>query len=127
MRALQAPPSLPIGIRVLRDAVIVMICIAAGGAAATLPYEPDPADPRMVEVFQAVFGTLGFALTAFLARSRRGLHVLLTTLTVWAVAGVLMAMTGGNAIDWAIRLVLLALMALLGGGLARLVERLARE
>lgn len=127
MGALPNLPPLPFGIRVLRDAVIVMICISAGGAVGALPYGSAGADPRMVEVFQAVFGTLGFAFCAFRAKSRRALHVLTATLVVGAFAGLLVTAGGRHPIWWVFALVALALMALLGAGLARLIERLARD
>ena len=127
MSALSSLPPLPLGIRVLRDAVIVVACIAAGQLLGRLPYGAAPPDPLMVETFMAVLGTLGFALCAFLARSRRALHLLLTALAVWLFAGFLVARGGGSPVWWVFRLVVIAAMALLGGGLARLIERLARD
>jgi hypothetical protein len=120
-------PPLPFAIRVLRDAVLVMICIAAGGALGAAPFTQGGADVRMVQIFQAVFGTLGFAFAGFHARSRRALHLLLTTLVIGLFAGLMVALGGRHAIWWLFTLTALALMALLGGGLARLFERLARD
>jgi len=120
-------PPLPLGIRALRDAVVVMVCIARGGAIGAVPYDPAQMDPRMVQVFQAVFGTLGFAFCAFVAKSRRTLQVTLTTLIIWLFAGLLVALGGRHAIWWMFALAALVLMALLGAGLAMLTERLARD
>lgn len=127
MRIPRALPPLPRGIRVLRDAVIVMACLAAGAALGTLPYAGERADPRTIEAFQAVCGTLGFTLVAFLATSRRALHLALTVLAVWAIAGVQVAAAGQHALWWALQLAELGLMALLGAALALLLERLVRD
>ncbi|MDZ7749960.1 MAG: hypothetical protein U5K43_15100 [Halofilum sp. (in: g-proteobacteria)] len=122
----RALPALPFGIRVLRDAVIVIACIAAGDALGGLPYGSGPADPRMVQVFQAVLGTLGFALVAFHATSRRALHVALTALVIAVLVAVPVATGGYHAFWWVVELVKLGLMALLGAALALLLERLLR-
>lgn len=120
-------PPLPLPIRVLRDAVVVMLCIVLGEWFARLPYGSDPADPLLVETFRMVFGTLGFALAAFFAKSRRSLQVGLTLLALWLVAGLAVALGGGDPFTWVLMLAFLPIMALLGAGLALLVERLARE
>lgn len=72
-------------------------------------------------------GTLGFTLVAFLATSRRALHLALTALTVWAIAGIQVAAAGRHALWWVLRLAELGLMALLGAALALLLERLLRD
>ena len=118
---------LPLPIRVLRDAVIVMLCIVVGQELAALPYGADAVDPIMVQVFGAVFGTIGFALTAFLAKSRRALQVTLSMLILWAIAGLTVALGSGDPFTWVLMLVFLPIMALLGAGLALLVERMARD
>lgn len=118
---------LPLPIRVLRDAVIVMVFIVLGEWVGKAPYGTGAANPAMVDVFRAVFGTLGFAITGYFATSRRPLQMTLSLLTVWLVAGLALALGGGNATGWFIMLVFLPLMAVLGGGLALLVERLARS
>ena len=127
MTALPTDTRLPLGIRALRDAVIVMVCIALGGAIGGLPYGAEQPDPRMVQIFQAVFGTLGFAFCGFLAKSRRSLQMTLTTLVIGLFAGLLVALGGQHAFWWAFALAALSLMALLGAGLAILIERLARD
>ncbi len=117
----------PLLVRVLRDAVVVIVFIVLGEWVARLPYATASADPIMIELFRAVFGTLGFAATGYFAVSRRPLHMALTFLAVWLLAGLAIALGGGDPSGWIIMLVFLPLMALLGGGLALLIERLARE
>ena len=118
---------LPLPIRVLRDAVIVMMFIVVGGWVATVPYPAGTADPIMTDVFRAVFGTLGFTLTGYLATSRRPLHMMLSMLALWLIAGLAIALGGGDPLSWVLMLVFLPVMAVLGGGLALLIERLARD
>jgi len=78
-------------------------------------------------VFQAVFGTIGFAAGAWLAKSRRPLRMTLATLLVWLFAGVKVALGGADPAWWAFLLPILVVMAFLGGGLALLIEKLARD
>ncbi len=118
---------LPLPIRVLRDAVIVMLFIVLGGWVGAAPYAADAADPLFVDVFRAVFGTIGFAVGGYLAPSRRPLQMTLTLVVIWLMAGLAIALGGGHAAGWFMVLVFLPIMAVLGGGLALLVERLARE
>lgn len=118
---------LPLPIRVLRDAVIVMLFIVLGGWVGKTPYAADAADPVMVDVFRAVFGTIGFAVAGWFAPSKRPLQMTLALLAIWLVAGLTIALGGGHAAGWFMILVFLPIMALLGGGLTLLVERLARE
>jgi len=120
-------PPLPMPIRILRDTVGVLILIVAGGTIAALPYQGTVPDPRMVQVFEAVFGTLGFAASAYFAPARRGLHVTLTALAVWLIAGVEVAVAGADPVWWIFVLAALALMALIGGGMAKLAEKLIRD
>lgn len=118
---------LPLPIRVLRDAVIVMLFIVLGGWVGEAPYATDAADPLFVDAFRAVFGTIGFAVGGYLAPSKRPLQMTLTLLVIWLMAGLTIALGGGHATGWFMVLVFLPIMAILGGGLALLVERLARE
>ncbi|WP_067562430.1 hypothetical protein [Halofilum ochraceum] len=118
---------LPLPIRVLRDAVIVMLFIVLGGWVGQAPYASDAADPLFVDAFRAVFGTIGFAVGGYLAPSKRPLQMTLTLLVIWLMAGLTIALGGGHAAGWFMVLVFLPIMAILGGGLALLVERLARE
>ena len=118
---------LPLPIRVLRDAVVVIVFIVLGEWVARVPYGPAAADPVMIDLFRAVFGTLGFAATGYFAVSRRPLQMALTFLAVWLIAGLAIALGGGNPASWIIMLVFMPMMALLGGGLALLIERFARE
>ncbi len=118
---------LPLPIRVLRDAVIVMLFIVLGGWVGKAPYAANAADPIMVDVFRAVFGTIGFAVGGYLAPSKRPLQMTLTLVVIWLMAGLTIALGGGHAAGWFMILVFLPIMAVLGGGLALLVERLARE
>lgn len=118
--------SSPRPIRVLRDAVIVLVLVVLGGWIGAAPYDAGAADPRMVQVFQAVFGTLGFTASAYMARSRRALHLVLTTLVVWLIAGVAIASGAGHPIWWLLVLAVLALMASLGAALGLALERLSR-
>jgi len=118
---------LPLPIRVLRDAVIVMVFIVLGEWVARLPYAAGAADPIMIELFRAVFGTIGFAIGGYLATSRRPLQMTLTFLSVWLIAGLAMALGGGGAGGWVVLAVFMPMMALLGGGLALLIERWAQE
>lgn len=118
---------LPLPIRVLRDAVIVMVFIVVGGWVATVPYTAGAADPIMADVFRAVFGTLGFTLTGYLAPSRRPLQMTLSALALWLIAGLAVSLGGGDPLSWFLILVFLPVMAVLGGGLALLIERLARD
>jgi|AntRauTorcE11898_2_1112593.scaffolds.fasta_scaffold06873_2 hypothetical protein len=118
---------LPLPIRVLRDAVIVMLFIVLGGWVGEAPYARDAADPLMVDVFRAVFGTIGFAVTGYFAQSKRPRQMTLALLVIWLMAGLAIALGGGHAAGWIMIIVFLPIMALLGGGLALLVERLARE
>lgn len=120
-------PPLPLPILVLRDAVVVLACIVLGGWIGALPYDTGDADPRVVQIFQAVTGTLGFAVGGYLAPARRPLRLTLATLVVWLLAGVQVAGTGAHPSWWLFALAVLALMATLGGGLALLLERLARD
>lgn len=117
----------PLPIRVLRDAVVVIVFIVLGEWVARLPYGAGGADPVMIDLFRAVFGTLGFAATGYFAVSRRPLQMALTFLAVWLIAGLAIALGGGNPASWIIMLVFMPMMALLGGGLAMLIERFARE
>ena len=118
---------LPLPIRVLRDAVVVMLFIVVGEWIAQVPYGTGPVDPLMVNIFRAVFGTIGFAVTGYLAKSRRPLQMALSLLILWLVAGLAVALGGGDPFMWVLMLVFLPVMAVLGGGLALLVERLARD
>lgn len=118
---------LPLPIRVLRDAVIVMLFIVLGGWVGKAPYAAEAADPVMVDVFRAVFGTIGFAVTGYFAPSKRPLQMTLALVVIWLIAGLAIALGGGHAAGWFMILVFLPIMALLGGGLALLVERFARE
>ena len=118
---------LPLPIRVLRDAVIVMLFIVLGGWVGQAPYATDAAYPLMVDVFRAVFGTIGFAVAAYFAPSKRPLQMTLALLVIWLMAGLTIALGGGHAASWFMILIFLPIMAVLGGGLASLVERLARE
>lgn len=118
---------LPLPIRVLRDAVIVMLFIVFGGWVGEAPYAANAADPIMVDVFRAVFGTIGFAVAGYFAPSKRPLQMTLALLVIWLVTGLTIAIGGGHAAGWFMILVFLPIMAVLGGGLALLVERLARE
>lgn len=120
-------PPLPLPILVLRDAVVVLGCIVGGGWIGALPYDAGGADPRVVQAFQAVAGTLGFAVAGHLAPARRPLRLTLATLAVWLLAGVQVAVSGTHPSWWLLALAVLALMATLGGGLALLLERLARD
>lgn len=118
---------LPLPIRVLRDAVIVMLFIVLGGWVGEAPYAANAADPLFVDIFRTVFGTIGFAVAGYLAPSRRPLQMTLAVLVIWLVAGLTIALGGGHAAGWFMIIVFLPIMAILGGGLALLVERLARE
>lgn len=118
---------LPLPIRVLRDAVIVMLFIVLGEWVGKAPYAADAADPIMVDVFRAVFGTVGFAVTGWFAPSKRPLQMTLACLVIWLIAGLTIALGDGHASGWIMVLIFLPIMALLGGGLALLLERLARE
>lgn len=117
--------ALPLGIRVLLFAFVVLVFIAAGGLIAALPYDPGAEDPMMLMVFNAVFGTLGFAIVTYVLPSRRALHVSLTALVTWAITGFAVLTYSLHPVLWLLLLVAIALMALLGAGLALLVERLA--
>ena len=118
---------LPLPIRVLRDAVIVIGFIVLGEWIGRLPYGNAAADPVMVDLFRAVCGTLGFAATGYFAVSRRPLQMTLTFLAVWLIAGLAIALGGGSAASWFIMLVFMPMMALLGGGLVMLIERFSHE
>jgi len=117
---------LPMAIRVLLFAVVVLVFIAAGGIIATLPYEPGAEDPMMAMIFNAVFGTLGFAIVTYIIPSRRALQISLTALITWAITGFAVLTYTLHPLFWLFVLIALVLMALLGAGLALLVERLAR-
>ena len=124
------PPELqdlPLLIRVLLFAVIVLVFIAAGGWIATLPYEAGAEDPMMVMIFNGVFGTIGFAIVTYLAETRRALQVLLAALLVWGLSGFAVLLYMLHPVLWLFILAALLIMAGLGGGLALLVEKLARE
>lgn len=118
--------ALPMAIRVLLFAVVVLVFIAAGGVIATLPYERGAEDPMMAMIFNAVFGTLGFAIVTYIIPSRRALQVSLTALVTWAITGFAVLTYALHPLFWLFVLIALALMALLGAGLALLVERLAQ-
>lgn len=118
--------ALPMAIRVLLFAVMVLVFIAAGGVIATLPYARGAEDPMMAMIFNAVFGTLGFAIVTYIIPSRRALQVSLTALVTWAITGFAVLTYALHPLFWLFVLIALALMALLGAGLALLVERLAR-
>lgn len=120
-------PRPPLPILVLRDAVVVLVAIVVGGWIGALPYDTGGADARVVQAFQGVAGTLGFAAAGHLASARRPLRLTLVTLVVWLLAGVQVASAGMHPSWWLLLLAVLALMATLGGGLALLLERLARE
>ena len=120
-------PPLPFPILVLRDAVIVLVLIVLGGMIAAVPYGSSAPDPRMIQVFQAVFGTVGFAACGWLAKARRPLRLSLAVLVVWILAGLPVLAGRADPAWWFFVLSVLALMAILGGGMALLLERLARE
>lgn len=119
-------PPLPLPILALRDALIVLVAIVLGGWLGALPYAGGAADARVVQLFQAVGGTLGFAVAGHLAPARRPLRLALATLVAWLLAGVQAAGTGLHPSWWLLTLAVLALMATLGGGLTLLLERLTR-
>jgi len=120
-------PDLPLPIRVLFDAVIVLVFIAAGGWIAGLPYEPDAIDPVMVQIFNAVFGTIGFTLVAYRAAHHRAFHLMLTVMTVWAITGFAVLTQMLHPVLWFMVLAVLAIMGSIGGGLAWVIERAAAE
>lgn len=120
-------PNLPLPIRVLMFAVIVLVFIAAGGLIATMPYETGAEDPVMAMIFNGVFGTVGFAVITYLANTRRALQVTLTTLMVWAISGIAVLAYTLHPVLWLLVLAALAMMATIGAGLAILVERFARD
>lgn len=117
-------PPLPAPIRALRDAVIVMIAIAIGGWVATIPYEPGTADPVIVQIFNAVFGTMGFAVVGHLHPVHRARHLALTVAAVGVVVTIVAAISVMHPLMWLMVLAVLVIMATLGGGLALLVEKL---
>ena len=117
----------PLPIRALICAVVVLVFIAGGGLIATLPYEAGQEDPLMVMIFNGVFGTIGFALVTYLTPSRRILQLTITTGLVWAISGFAVILYMLHPVLWLLVLVALTTMALLGAGLARLVEQFARE
>jgi hypothetical protein len=80
-------PALPPPIRAMRDAVVVMAMIAIGGYLSTLAYEPGMADPVMEQVFNAVFGTMGFTMTAYWTRVHRARHLAFVTVIIWLILG----------------------------------------
>lgn len=118
---------LPLPIRVLLFAVIVLVFIAGGGLIAAVPYETGAEDPLMIMIFNGVFGTVGFAVITYLAHTRRALQITLTTLMVWAISGFAVLLYMLHPVLWLLVLVALAMMAVIGAGLAILIERFARE
>lgn len=120
-------PPLPLPIRVLRDAVVVMVLIVIGQRLAELPYADRPPDPIMVQTFGAVFGTIGFAINGYFARARRALQMALSALALWLIAALALALGGGDPFALIVMLMFLPFMALLGAGLTLLVERALRE
>lgn len=119
---------LPLPIRILFDAVVVIVFIAAGEQIARLPYEPDAVDEIMVLIFQGVFATIGFAVIAWFAEHRRARHVALTVLMVWAITGFMVILQLLPPPFWLIIVLpALAISASLGGAMALLVEKFARE
>ncbi len=118
---------LPLPIRALIFAVIVLVFIAAGGWIASLPYEAGSEDPMMVMIFNGVFGTIGFAIVTHLAQTRRALQVMIAALLVWGITGFAVLIYMLHPVLWLLILAALLIMAGLGGGLALLIERLARE
>lgn len=118
---------LPAWIRVLRDGVIVMAAIAVGEQIAILSYRGEAADPLMVQTFQAVFGTVAFAIIGYLAELHRARHITLVVIFVWLIAGFPILLGTMHPLWWITVLVMLVIMATLGGGLAWLVDRYARE
>lgn len=118
---------LPLPIRALRDAVVVLVALVIGGTIARLPYGDAMPDLNMVWTFQAVFATLAFAVTGYMAPSRRSLQMTLATLIAWLLTGVIVATGSMHPAWWVFLLPGFALMALLGGGLTLLVERFARD
>lgn len=119
--------TLPLPIRILFNAVVVTVFIAAGGWIASIPYEAGAADPIMVQIFNAVFGTIGFTLIGYLNDVHRARHVMLTVLAVWAITGFAVVLQLLHPVLWVFVLVVLAIMGTLGGGLARLIEKYASE
>lgn len=118
---------LPLPIRALRDAVVVLAALVIGGTIAELPYGESVPDSNMVWTFQAVSATLAFAVTGYMTPSRRGLQMALAVLIAWLLTGVVVATGPMHPAWWVFLLPGFALMALLGGGLALLVERFARD
>jgi len=118
---------MPFPVLVLRDTVVVLILIVLGGLVAAIPYGTAMPDPRVIQIFQAVFGTVGFGAGAWMARSRRPLRLTLAMLGVWLLAGVPVALGGADPVWWLFLLPVLAVMATLGGGLALLFEKFARD
>ncbi len=118
---------LPLPIRALRDAVVVLVALVIGGTIAELPYGDAAADSNMVWTFRAVFATLAFAVTGYMSPSRRSLQMTLAVLLAWLLTGVVVATGPMHPAWWVFLLPGFALLALLGGGLALLVERFARD
>jgi len=119
---------LPAPIRVLFDAVVVLVCIAAGDLIARVPYPPEEADSLMVLIFQAVFATIGFTIIAYLKHLHRALHVTWVVLMVWAITG-FMVLLGLLPPQFWLIIVLpsLAIAGSIGGLLAMLIERFASD
>lgn len=120
--------NLPAPIRVLFDAVVVTVFIAIGEQLARLPYEAGEVDQIMVLIFQAVFATIGFTVIAYFAELHRARHVSLTVLMVWALTGFMVLLQFLPPQFWLIIILpALAIAGSLGGLLALLIEKFARE
>jgi hypothetical protein len=106
---------------VLRDIVIVYGLTLLGGYLSGLAAAA-VGDSRVQLVGSALFATLGFAISAWLTRENRPLHLIGVSIGVW-LASALNMLAGIPVSAWLVSIVFLPPVMLAGAGITLLIER----
>ena len=113
---------------VIRDTFIVWCFTALGGLTIGFAFGlvgavSSPKLPVALAFSNILFGIVGFTIVGVLTKTKRFRHLLVVTATAWLTSLLNVGLFGATLTQWALSLVLLVLIMLLGGALSFLLVR----